>query len=216
VKQFRPSAIRLALASVAALCSATVLAGRPLTVDDANTEEAGQGQLEAWVAREPGSTVYNLAPAYAPIDGLEVGALLARDTRASVNVRQLQAKWRATPAQANGCNAGAVVEWAHESRAPDTLSLKGLLTCRATQRGNVHVNLGVAKARDSAANLTRGIAYEREFKPVTPSIEWFSEGGKPTLQAGLRGNVARNVQLDGSIGRRERATLYTLGTKLQF
>jgi hypothetical protein len=216
VNQVRLAAVRLAYASIWALCSIPAWAGRPLTVDDAITDDAGHGHLEAWIAREPGSTVYNLAPTYALIDGVELGALLARDTSASANLRQLQAKWRITPNQTNGCNTGAVVGWAHESRTPDTLSVNGLLTCRAAQRGNVHVNLGVAKARNSAVNATRGMAYEREFKPVTPSIEWFSEGGKPTLQAGLRGNVAKHLQLDGSIGRRDRATLYSLGTKLQF
>lgn len=216
MNQDRLAAVRLALASIFALCSIPASAGRPLTVDDTNTEDAGHGHLEAWVAREPGSTMYNLAPVYAPIDGLELGALLARDTSASANLSQLQAKWRITPNQAKGCNTGVVAGWAHESRAPDSVWVNGLLTCRGAQRGNVHVNLGAVKAKNSAAILTRGIAYEHEFKPVTPSIEWFSQGGKPTVQAGLRGNVARNIQLDGSIGRRDRATLYSLGTKLQF
>ena len=58
-------------------CSSAVWSGRPLTVDDANVNEPGHAQLEAWVARAGGSTVYNVAPAYAPVDGLEIGALLA-------------------------------------------------------------------------------------------------------------------------------------------
>jgi len=199
------------------LLPVAALAGRPLTVDDANTEEAGHGHLEAWVAREPGSTVYNLAPAYAPIDGLELGAQLARDTSASATLKGLQAKWRITPKQENGCNAGAVLGWSRASGSPDAASVNGLLSCFTPQRGNVHANLGVTKAGSAAPSMNWGVAWERDLHGATPSIEWFGrQGSKPTLQAGLRGNLAKSLQLDGSLGRRGGATLYSLGTKLQF
>ena len=211
-----PAALRLALAA-SVLFPIGALAGRPLTVDDANVDDAGRGHIEAWVAREPGSRTYNLAPAYAPIDGLEIGALLARDTAASTSLRGLQAKWRITPAQQNGCNAGAVLGWSRATATPDAMSLDGLLSCHHAQRGSLHGNLGAAKAGSAAASVKWGVAYERELKAVTPSIEWFgTQGTKPTLQAGLRGNIASSLQLDGSVGRRNRSTLYSFGTKLQF
>lgn len=217
MNQLPSAAVRLALIALSALGSIPALAGRPLTVDDANTDDARHGHLEAWVAREPGSTAYNLAPAYAPGDGLELGALLARDTRASVTLRGLQAKWRITPKQENGCNTGAVLGWSRANGTADAVSLNGLLSCHHAERGSVHTNLGATKAGGTAASVNWGLAYERDLKLVTPSIEWFgNQGGKPTLQAGLRGNMARSIQLDGSVGRRGRATLYSLGTKLQF
>lgn len=52
---------------------------------------------------------------------------------------------------------------------------------------------------------------------MTPHIEWFgSEGSKPTVQVGLRGNVLPNLQLDGSVGRSDGITIYTLGVKFMF
>jgi hypothetical protein len=186
-------------------------------VDDANTDEAGHGHVEAWLAREPGSTVYNLAPAYSPIDGLEFGAQLARDTSALVTLKTLQAKWRITPRQEHGCNAGAVLGWSRATAAPDAVSLNGLLTCNRAGQGSVHANLGGTQAGSTRATVNWGVAYEHDLKVVTPSIEWFGEQrSKPTLQAGLRGNLAKSLQLDGSVGRRGGARLYSLGTKLQF
>lgn len=215
--QFRCAALRLCFIAVSALSGTAVLAGRPLTVDDANVDDAGHGHIEAWAARAPGATLYNLAPAYAPVDGLELSALMARDTAGAATLGALQAKWRITRSRENGCNAGAVVGWSHETATPTTVSLNGLLTCRSAQRGHLHMNLGAAKAKGTAAGATWGIAYERDLGPVTPSIERFgSQGAKPTLQAALRGNVARDLQLDGSVGRRDRGTLYSVGTKLQF
>lgn len=194
------------------------MAGRPLVVDDANVNEAGHGQLEAWVARAQGAkNVYNLAPAFAPIDGLEIGALLARDTNAPETLSALQAKWRITPSQENGCNFGAVLGVAHAPGTRNTGYLNGLFTCNHPELGSAHLNLGAAKARGSSKTLTWGIAYEREVMGVTPHVEWFgNEGAKPTMQVGLRGNIAKNVQLDGSVGRSDGVTLYTLGAKYQF
>jgi hypothetical protein len=216
MNQTRP-ALRFTLAAACALASAIAVAGRPLAVDDANVNEAGHGQLEAWTARGAGSAAYNLAPAYAPIDGLELGALLTRDTRAATTLGALQAKWLVTPAKENGCNNGVVLGWSHTSGEPHTAYLNGLLSCNRAERGSTHVNLGVSKAEGASRIVSWGIAHERQWGGVTPNIEWFGgQGSKPAIQVGARGNIAGNLQLDGSVGRRGGAMLYTLGTKLQF
>lgn len=216
MNQTRPT-LRFTCAAACVLASAIALAGRPLTVDDANVNEAGHGQLEAWTARGAGSAAYHLAPAYAPIEGLELGALLARDTKAATTLGALQAKWLVTPAKENGCNSGAVLGWSHTSGEPHTAYLNGLITCNRAEWGSTHVNLGVSKAEGASRVVSWGIAHERQWGDVTPNIEWFgSQGTKPALQMGLRGNITSNLQLDGSVGRRGDATLYTLGTKLQF
>lgn len=214
----RPLAARLTLLTFLAICSGAALAGRPLVVDDANVNEAGHGQLEAWISRaQAGKNVYSLAPAFAPVQGLEIGALLARDTGASVTLSALQAKWRISPSLEDGCNFGAVLGIAHAPGTPNTGYLNGLLTCNKPELGSAHLNLGVSKARGSPKALGWGVAYEREVMGVTPHLEWFgSEGAKPTLQIGLRGNIAQDVQLDGSVGRTGAVTLYTVGTKFQF
>jgi hypothetical protein len=52
---------------------------------------------------------------------------------------------------------------------------------------------------------------------VTPHIEWFgTQGSKPTLGAGLRGQLTDELQLDGSVGRSEGETIYSLGVKFTF
>ncbi len=106
---------------------------------------------------------------------------------------------------------------AHASGTPNTAYLNGLFTCNHAELGSAHLNLGVTKPHRASSTLGWGVAYEREVMGVTPHIEWFgAQHSKPTVQVGLRGNVASNIQLDGSVGRTGGTTLYTLGTKFQF
>jgi hypothetical protein len=118
----------LALLLATVLPCGTANAGRPLAVDDANVDPAGTGHVEAWLAHAPGSRVYTMAPAYAPVDGLELAALLARDQRASATLSALQAKWRITPSREAGCNLGAGAGLGHATDSPNTTYLNGLLT----------------------------------------------------------------------------------------
>lgn len=85
------------------------MAGRPLTVDDAATDNKGEGHVEAWYSRMPGKAhTWIVSPAYAPIEGLEFSGLIARDTTNQVNAQALQFKWIVTPPQDSGCTAGVV------------------------------------------------------------------------------------------------------------
>lgn len=201
------------------LFNAASWAGRPLTVDDANVNDKGAGQVEAWGAREGGKTsTWNLAPAYAPIDGLELGALLSRDATNRTNLSAVQAKWRITPSQEKGCNTGAVLGAAHESHGGGDLTyLNGLFTCNGNLLGNVHFNLGMVKARRISAKLTWGAAIEREWGAVTPHAEVFGgQDQKPTYQAGVRGQLTKTIQWDGTLGRTQSQTVYSAGLKYQF
>ena len=212
----RPHEAFLLLLLLAAVACSPALAGRPLAVDDANVNEAGRGQLEVWVARGAGSTVFNLAPAYAPVEGLEFGALLARESNTGDKVSALQVKWRITASKETGCNFGAVAGLSHAAER-NTGYLNGLLTCNRPELGSVHFNLGATKPGGAARARSWGLAYEREIMGITPHLEWFGvEHAKPTLQAGVRGHVAPDLQLDGSVGRGDGVTLYTLGAKLGF
>jgi hypothetical protein len=63
------------LTTLAMILSATMAAhaGRPLGVDDASVNDKGAGHVESWVARDSAkNTIVNLAPAYAPVDDLEL------------------------------------------------------------------------------------------------------------------------------------------------
>jgi hypothetical protein len=210
----------LAVLALAASAAAPALAGRPLAVDDAGTNATGEGHVEAWVARSDGATVINLSPAYAFADGLEVSATLSRDTTNKINGSGIGLKWLITPSKDSGCNFGASFGAARASGGGDSVnggSITGLLSCNGTGLGNVHVNLGSVKVSGVSAATTWGIALEHEFGAVTPHIEWFGvEGSKPAVQIGARTDIAKNIQLDGTVGRADGTTLYSLGMKFKF
>lgn len=115
----RPTA-SLLTATLLVAAAGTAWAGRPLTVDDANTNDKGAGHVEAWVARADGATVVNVAPAYAPFEGVELAVALSRDTTNKVNASAAQLKWRITESRDNGCNVGTSLGAAHEGGAAAT------------------------------------------------------------------------------------------------
>ena len=86
------------------LCFLNAQAGRPLTVDDANVNDAGEGHVEGWWTRAPnGSRSWTVAPAYAPIQNVELGAGIAREQKTGLETLNVQAKFRITESQENGC-----------------------------------------------------------------------------------------------------------------
>jgi len=203
-----------------ALVPFAVLAGRPLTVDDAGTNAKGEGQLEVWVARADRATTLNLAPAFAFAEGFEASAQLARGAGNDLTASALQLKWLWTPSQDSGCNAGASAGAAHARAQGESAPagfLTGLFSCNGTPLGNLHLNLGALKTRGESAIGTWGLALEHEFAAVTPHLEYFGAGrSKPVLQIGARADIAEAIQLDGTLGRSDRATLYSVGMKFGF
>lgn len=87
--------LALALALAAVLATQPVLAGRPLSTDDASTAEAGTCQIEAWQDRQDSETARFLGAACGLTDRLEAGLEFARsragDDRAQA--RALAVKW---------------------------------------------------------------------------------------------------------------------------
>ncbi len=193
-------------------------AGRPLTVDDANTDDAGSGHVEAWYARQPGkANTWTVAPAYSPIDGLELGASVTRDRTAASTSQSLQAKWRITPSQESGCNSAAVLG-ASQTRGQSgtTPYFNGLLTCNSAL-GSTHFNLGAQRAPGGPGVGTWGLAHEREWGPVTVHAEAFGQRlAKPTFQIGARKDLSPNLQLDATLGRSNHQNLFSVGLKQSF
>ncbi len=210
---------RTLLSSLLALwLSAPAHAGRPLTVDDAGVNDPGEGHVEAWYARQPGRAhTWTVAPAYAPVEGLEIGGQLSRDTTANATSAAVQAKWRITPSQESGCNTGAVLGLAHtRGGGGNTPYLVGLLTCNSGW-GSSHINLGAVRGPGGPALGTWGIAHEREFGAVTAHVEAFGQRlSKPTFQVGARIEAAKGLQVDGTLGRSDRQTLVSVGLKQSF
>lgn len=205
---------------LALMLVAPAWAGRPLTVDDAGTNNPGEGHVEVWAARADGATTWNLSPAYAIAKGLEISALLSRDTTHKVNGSAAQIKWLVTPSRDSGCNfglAGGGSRASSQGASVDAGFVNGIFSCNGTPLGHLHANVGSVKPSGESAITTWGLALERELGSVTGHLEWFgAEGSKPTFQVGLRGDIARNLLLDGTAGRSDGASIYSLGLKLRF
>ena len=209
-----------AFALVAMSLAGPALAGRPLTVDDAGTNAAGEGHVEVWTARADDTRSWNISPAYALRDGLEISALLAREKPDKITTTALQLKYLFSPSKEEGCNFGGAVGVARaraDGESENGTFVNGIATCNGTLLGNVHLNIGYTKPSSSDGVKSWGVALEREMGAVTPHIEYFGvEHAKPVLQLGLRGDVAKNLQLDGTVGRSDGVTGYSVGVKFRF
>lgn len=208
---------RLALAA-GLLAGNAAQAGRPLTVDDASTDDAGTGHVEGWYARQPGhADTWTVAPAYAPVDGLELGASVTRDRPAATPSQSLQAKWRITPSQEAGCNTAAVLGITQtHGQGGSTPYLNGLLSCRSAW-GATHLNFGTQRPSGAPDVATWGLAHEHEFGAATLHVETFGQHlAKPTVQVGARTLLTNRLQLDATVGRSNRETLVSVGLKQSF
>jgi hypothetical protein len=196
----------------------SVQAGRPLTVDDANVNDVGEGHVEGWWTRGPsGSRSWTVAPAYSPIQNVELGAGMARDPKTRLETQNIQAKFRLTPSQDNGCNVGAVVGAARTTGEASKAYVNALFTCNHAKLGSLHTNLGALDVSNSQRIGTWGLAWERAYGDVTAHVEVYGQQhDKPTWATGLRTNILPKFQLDGSIGRQAGHNLLTLGTKWMF
>lgn len=204
-----------------ALCflGANAYAGRPLAVDDANVNEKGAGHVEVWVARDSNKVnTWNVAPAYAPIEGVEIGVSYAKARKQGNAEQAIQAKWRITPSQENGCNAAATLGTVHEKTVGSSPYLVGILTCNSTL-GSMHINLTRHNPKDEKSYSSWGVAFERAVGGFTPHIEVFGDqSSKPTLQLGVKTEIAPGWQLDGTVGRdrQNNANVFSLGFKYSF
>ena len=193
-------------------------AGRPLTVDDANVNDTGDGHVEAWWTRSPnGVRSWTVAPAYAPVDNIELGAGIAREQFSGIQTQNIQAKFRLSPTQDNGCNFGAVTGYARVDGQSSQPYVNGLFSCNHPRLGSLHTNLGALNFSSSQRVRTWGVAWERAYGEVTVHIEKFGmEHEKPTVATGLRFNVMEDLQLDTSVGRTNKQNVVTVGLKWMF
>jgi hypothetical protein len=203
-----------------AIAATAALAGRPLSVDDAGINALGEGHVELWVGRADGATSWNVSPAFAITKSVELSGLVSYVDAPGLRTTGVQTKWMVTPSRDDACNAAASLGALHASS--DVGSSNGryvlaILSCNGTALGNVHMNLGYTKTSSTSGESNWGIALEHPFGALTPHIEVFgSESTSSVLQFGLRGDIARNVQIDGTVGRSDGSTLTTLGLKFRF
>ena len=195
-----------------------VHAGRPLTVDDANVNEVGEGQVEGWLTRSPnGSRSWTIAPAYAPIKNVELGAGFSREQKTGLESVNVQAKFRFTESQEKGCNFGAVIGTARTDGESSNEYVNALFTCNHPTLGSLHTNLGALGFSKSQRIGTWGLAWERSYGELTAHVEVYGQQqDTPTWATGLRRNIMPKLQLDVSVGRQAGQNLLTLGTKWMF
>lgn len=194
-------------------------AGRPLAVDDANVNEKGAGHVEVWVARDSDKiNTWNVAPAFAPIEGVEIGVSYAKARQHGNAEQAIQAKWRITPSQENGCNVATTLGSVHENTIGSSPYLVGIMTCN-TALGAVHINLARHNPKGEKNYSSWGVAIERPMGNFTPHIETFGDQGtKPTVQMGIKTEIAEGLQLDATVGRdrQNSADVFSLGFKYSF
>lgn len=193
-------------------------AGRPLTVDDANVNEAGEGHIEGWWTRAPnGSGSWTVAPAYAPMKNVELGASIAREQKTGLETRNVQAKFRITESQDDGCNWGAVWGMARTTDEPSKSYVNALFTCNHATLGSLHTHLGSLDFSKNQRLGTWGLAWERAYGDISAHVEVYGkQHDKPTWATGIRTNIMPKLQLDASLGRQAGQNLVTLGSKWMF
>jgi hypothetical protein len=207
------------LALTLGLLNPSAQAGRPLAVDDANVNDKGAGHVEVWVARDSDKiNTWNVAPAFAPVEGVEIGVSYAKARKSGTAEQAIQAKWRITPSQDNGCNVASTLGTVHEKGVGNSPYLVGILTCNAAV-GAIHVNVTRHNPKEEKSFNSWGVAFERPMGSITPHIEVFGdEGQKSTLQFGAKTEVAQGLQLDATVARdrQNRANVFSLGIKQAF
>lgn len=219
MKIHTPTGLACCTAIVLALSNPSVQAGRPLTVDDANVNDKGAGHVEIWVARDSEKiNTWNVAPAFAPVDGVEIGVSYAKARKTGTAEQAIQAKWRITPSQDNGCNVASTLGTMHKKNVGNSPYLVGILTCNSAL-GAIHVNVTRHNPKDEKSFNSWGVAFERPMGTVTPHIEAFADQGqKANVQLGAKTEIAEGLQLDATIGRdrQNRANVFSLGIKQAF
>ncbi len=201
--------------SFLALASGHVHAGRPLTVEDASVNEVGRGHVEIWWSQSSSAHgVWTAAPAWSPTEGVELAAAQTRSGYGESNSTSIQAKFRLTPSQAQGCNFGALLGLSRTGSDASQPYVNGLFSCHHPEWGSVHTNVGLIKLDAAGYNGTWGVAWERSLGPVVVHLESFGQQHAPAARAiGLRHDLLPHLQIDGSLGRHSGQKVRTLGLK---
>lgn len=219
MKMHTPTGLACCTALVLALFNPSVQAGRPLTVDDANVNDKGAGHVEIWVARDSEKiNTWNVAPAFAPVDGVEIGVSYAKARKTGTAEQAIQAKWRITPSQDNGCNVASTLGTVHEKNVGNSPYLVGILTCNSAL-GAIHINATRHNPKDEKSFNSWGVAFERPMGGITPHIEAFADQGqKANVQMGAKTEISEGLQLDVTVGRDRQngANVFSIGIKQAF
>ena len=209
-------------------------AQRPQGVESAVVGPRNTAYVESWYARTPGKQdTWTIAPAWVPIDTLQIGGLVARNTTSDITNAGLQMKWSMTPAQRDGCQLGSVLGAGRAKRkgqaSTDMRYVNAIMSCNDTN-GAMHFNVGRIRPEGAPSATTWGVSIEIPDGRYTGFAEAFGQRGTDethetrTYQLGLRATISPRGQVDGTVGRvqelREsgntRETVYSIGLKRWF
>ena len=206
-----------ATACALALLCTPAWAGRPLSVDDANVDDKGTGHVEAWFARGAGNTNgFNVVPAYSPWEVVEFSAPLSRDRTSAITSIGALVRVRVSEPQNSGCNFLVALGEQHMNPGGNRPYAYSAATCRKNEFA-LHANLGAVKPSGASSFGTWGIGAERDHGDLVGHVEAFGrEHAKPTFQVGARKDVGKGFQIDGTVGRTDGDTIFSLGVKFSF
>ena len=105
------------------------------------------------------------------IQNVELGAGITREQKTGIETQNIQAKFRITPSQENGCNVGAVVGAARTTGEASKAYVNALFTCNHAKLGSLHTNLGALDVSSSQRVGTWGLAWERAYGDITAHVE---------------------------------------------
>ncbi len=189
-------------------------------VEDAVVGPAGSVQIESWYGRDAeGQNSWTIAPSLVLLESVEIGGQLIRDTSVKQNRQALHIKWSMTPAQANGCQLASVLGVERVKGEADTHSVNAIMSCNDAERGGaMHLNAGSLRPSAGPSLTTWGIAFELPASGrFIGHVEAFGQrGSAPTYQVGLRTDLSKHWQMDGTVGWLRRETLYSLGLKWSY
>jgi hypothetical protein len=200
------------------LLTVSAQAGRPLSVDDANVNDAGVAHIETfWSRAADGSRTLTVAPTYSPLPGLD---LVAQDVRAfsgGPHSQTLLAKMQVTAPRDKGCHFAWVLGATQWQKGEGQTSFVGANASCDLGAGSLHSSWVSARDARGQDVPTWGIAWEQAFDAWTGHVESVAQrASKPLLGVGLRRDVLPGLQLDGTWGRQGGKAVFSLGTKLTF
>lgn len=200
-------------------------AGRPLSVDDAATNNVSQGHVEAWLTKTGDGSGWSLSAAYAVAAGVEPALAFSKDRAGRWQARGAQLKVL-LGAQGNdvACRKASSIGWTRVATRDlggqdDVRTLTGIVSCQLFG-GDAHGNVGVSRQRGLEGLrivTSAGVAWEYDLQSVVVHVEaLFATGAKPAWGVGTRLPLTKNFQLDGSRTVQQGSALTTLGVKWQF
>jgi hypothetical protein len=181
-----------------------VMAGRPLSTDDAGTADAKSCQVESWVEKQDKESAWVISPACGLVDGIELGFEYVRpETRdeikaeAGLALKWVPASWQTSTAWGD-LNFGLKFATGHAKPVgsgwrPVERGALLLATLVPNDRWTVHGNVGGVYDRESRTTGT----VLNVATTYTPSNEWLVFGevqannkhdvfGKTVTSSGVR------------------------------